>query len=449
MAETKLNILICGLTSDSSLLFIPLYKYLKSLEHQVTFFIPEYSGAVCLIDKEIPFIRLKEIDNDYNLNLDEANILDICLEFDLKQNEFSSSLIRNIKKKIILNEGTRLLKACNNYFNKTRIDIIIVWGGIRYYSSIPANIAKSNVIPCIYVEKGLYPFTLQVDVQGVNGFGKLKTEFSDTKGFEEFDPIDFYQSLLKEKWYFTQPVTSISKKIKLKYFFKEFSFDELLLKIYHKYFETGLLSRFVYRDRWEITNPSSDSETIEETGYIFIPFQVSDDSQLLVQNNWIKDNVTLVESVIRSLNELGINRKIIIKEHPREFRKINYHEILKNYNIHFSKAGTIDLISGCSLVVTINSTVGFEALVFCKPVIITGSALYESIPFIHRVYSQSELTANLKKILLSDSQLDNVEVNKYVSTVYNKFVKCNYVSPSENGIINLWLKISALHLVSN
>ena len=449
MAKDKLNILICGITSDSSLLFIPLYKYLDSLGHQVSFLVPEYSGAVCLIEQNIQYISKKKIDDKGNLNREENNLLQTCLKYDLTQNDFSSKLVKGVRKNQIVKKAHQIFHICKKYFIKYKPDLIIVWGGIRSYSSIPSAIAKVNGIPRVYIEKGLYPFTLQVDNQGVNGFGKLKEEFININDTNELISIDFLQSVLKEKWYFTQPVTSINTTIKLKYFFKEFSIIELLLKIYHKYFETGLLSMFVYKDKWEITNPSSDSETIEETGYIFIPFQVSDDSQLLIQNNWINDNITLVESVFRSLNELGINRKIIIKEHPREFRKINYQEILKNYNINFSMAGTIDLISGCSLVVTINSTVGFEALVFCKPVIITGSALYESIPFIDRVNSQSELTTNLKRILSSDKQLDNVEVNKYVSTVYSKLVKCNYVSPSENEIINLWLKISELHLVNN
>lgn len=168
------------------------------------------------------------------------------------------------------------------------------------------------------------------------------------------------------------------------------------------------------------------------------------DSQLLVQDNWIKDNITLVKSVIKSLYYLGIKSKIIIKEHPREFRKIDYREILKNKDVHFSNAGTVDLISGSKLVVTINSTVGFEALVFCKPVLITGSALYESLPYITKVNNQDDLTLNLKKYLSSDFKYDKIEIKNSVSSVYNNLVKCNYVSPSSSGINKLWQKIFEL-----
>ena len=116
------------------------------------------------------------------------------------------------------------------------------------------------------------------------------------------------------------------------------------------------------------------------------------------------------------------------------------------YDVQFSEAGTIDLINKSKVIVTINSTVGFEALVYCKPVIITGNAFYEAIPFISKANNESEVTSTLSKFLLSDIKFDVSEVIRYISTVYNKLVKCNYVSPSEIDIYNLWKKISELHL---
>jgi len=447
MDATKLNVLICGLTSDSSLLFIPLYKFLKSFKYKVEFFVPEYSGAVCLIEQNIPYIGLRGVSREVNLDNNDKILLSVCLKYDLKQNNLHSNPIKGIKKRQILRDGQNLFTACNKYLNRDEVDLIIVWGGIRSYSCIPSAIAKKNNIKCIFIEKGLFPFTLQVDSQGVNGFGKLKEEFASHNDLEEFNPIEFYQSLIKEKWFSSQPLDTIKIKTKLEYFFKQFAFDELFIKLYHKYFETILFRKFIYKKNWEVTDPVRASKNVEESGYIFIPFQVYDDSQLLVQDNWIRNNITLVKSVIKSLHNLGIKKKIIIKEHPREFRKINYQEILKDNDVYFSNAGTIDLIFGSKLVVTINSTVGFEALVFCKPVLITGSALYESLPYITKVNSQNELTLNLKKYLFSDIKYDKIEINKSVSSVYNKLVKCNYVSPSGIEINNLWQKISKLILV--
>lgn len=438
MAEVKLNILICGVTSDSSCLFIPLYNYIKACGHEVLFILPEYSGAVSLIERKIPFIRLKQIKNENILGHEDIKLLEKCMNYDLKQIALFPSIIKGIKTKQVLKDGFRLFNAYNKYLNYKKIDLMILWGGIRYYSSIPAAVAKKNNIKCIFIEKGLFPFTIQVDDKGVNASSKLKNEFSKGSNIGEINSINFYQSLLKEKWSFTQPLNDIKTKTKMNYLLREFAFNEFILKLYHKYFETKLQKKFTYKDNWDVTDPSSNSESIEESGYIFIPFQVSDDSQLVVQGNWIKDNISLVECVYKSLSELGLKTNIIIKEHPREYVNLNFKEKLDKYDVIYSNAGTIDLIIKSKLIVTINSTVGFEALVFNKPVIVTGNAFYESIPFILKSNNQNELTSNLKKVLTSDHKFEESEVNKYVSTVYNKLVKCNYVSPSKKEINNLW-----------
>jgi len=445
MAEVKLNILISGITSDSSSLFVSLYKYLKVCGHEVLFIIPEYSGAVSLIEQEIPFIRLKQIKNGNKLGTDESKILEKCLFYDLKQIAFFSSIIKGIKTKQILKDGSRLFNAYSKYLDNNKVDLIILWGGIRYYSSIPAAIAKLKNIKCIFIEKGLFPFTLQVDDTGVNASSQLKNEFGSISSGSLSHSLEFYQSQLKQQWYFSQPLNSISTLIKIKCLINDYGLLELFVKIFHKCFDTKLLKKFTYKDYWKVTDPISTSESINYSEYIFIPFQVSDDSQLLVQGNWIKDNISLVESVWRSLKELGFKIKIVVKEHPREYVNYSFEEKLSKYDVLFSNAGTAELILKSKLIVTINSTVGFEAVVFNKPVVITGNAFYESIPFVLKSNNQAELTSNLKKVLMSDRNFEEREVNKYVSTVYNKLVKCNYVSTGATEIDNLWQYIYNLH----
>ncbi|MFZ1517805.1 MAG: hypothetical protein WAU11_03475 [Ignavibacteriaceae bacterium] len=445
MAEVKLNILISGITSDSSSLFVSLYNYLKTYGHEVWFTIPEYSGAVSLIERKIPFIKLKQIKNGNNLGYDESKLLEKCLYYNLKQMTLFSSITKGIKTKQILKDGSRLFNAYSKYLDDNKVDLIILWGGIRYYSSIPAAIAKIKNIKCIFIEKGLFPFTLQVDDMGVNASSQLKNTFGSISSSLLSHSLDFYQSQLKQQWYFTQPLNNISSLIKIKCLINDYGLLELFVKIFHKYFDTKLLKKFNYKDNWKVTDPVSTSESIVHKDYIFIPFQVSDDSQLLVQGNWIKNNISLVESVWRSLIELGLKIKIVVKEHPREYITDSFTEKLSKYDVLYSNAGTAELIQKSKLIVTINSTVGFEALVFNKPVIITGNAFYESIPFILKSNNQAELTSNLKRVLMSNRNFEEREVNKYVSTVYNKLVKCNYVSPEKTEIDNLWQYIYNLH----
>lgn len=446
MAEVQLNILICGVTSDTSSLFIALYNYLKCSGHNVNFIIPEYSGAVCLINKNVPFISLEQVKPpcDSDSDLVDNVLLEKCINYDLKQTNFNSKFIRKIKYKRLLRNAKLIYQSYNSYLREKKFDLIITWGGIRYYSSIPASIAKRNGIKCVFIEKGLFPFTLQIDSNGVNAASNLRNEFGTLSNENEFYSLAVLQARLKEPWYFNQPLNEISSLLKIKYLIKHFGWSELFIKIYHKYFETKLLGKFVYKDNWKVNDPFSTSDVILNQDFVFIPFQVSDDSQLLVQGDWLDNNIDLVKSVYKGLKESGLETKIVVKEHPREYINYDFKKKLTKYNIYFSGAGTLDLINKSKLVVTINSTAGFEALVFNKPVVITGNALYESIPLVTKCNSQKELTSSLKTLLMSDKKNDENLVNKYVSAVFNKLIKCDYVNASGKEVEDLWTAISGI-----
>lgn len=60
-------------------------------------------------------------------------MLKTCLDYDLKQNNLNSNLIKAIKKRQILREGRYLFKACKRHINKDEIDLVIVWAGIRSF----------------------------------------------------------------------------------------------------------------------------------------------------------------------------------------------------------------------------------------------------------------------------------------------------------------------------
>lgn len=120
----------------------------------------------------------------------------------------------------------------------------------------------------------------------------------------------------------------------------------------------------------------------------FIPLQLYDDANLLVFSNYgsVKD---FVLDVVPKLVDAGYF--VIIKEHPgSKFRKDGNLEntIAKNaLNPWMSSIAWLDaeasakisnprLISYASLVVCVNSSVGFESLYYDKPVVIMGRATY-------------------------------------------------------------------------
>lgn len=108
---------------------------------------------------------------------------------------------------------------------------------------------------------------------------------------------------------------------------------------------------------------------IKETDFVFVPLQVENDSQIIKHSRQIKKMQQLIDYVCAF-----VKGKIIFKTHPKQnIDNLKCPERCKIY-----RTGTIhDFLPNCKYVITINSTVGVEALTYYKPVINLGDAFYE------------------------------------------------------------------------
>lgn len=110
--------------------------------------------------------------------------------------------------------------------------------------------------------------------------------------------------------------------------------------------------------------------SIKEKDFVFVPFQVENDSQIIKHSDKIKTMQQLVDYVCAFVKD-----KIIFKTHPKQdVGEIKIPERCKLY-----KTGTThDFLPDCKYMITINSTVGVEALTYYKPIINLGDAFYEN-----------------------------------------------------------------------
>jgi len=116
---------------------------------------------------------------------------------------------------------------------------------------------------------------------------------------------------------------------------------------------------------------------IKEKDFVFVPFQVESDSQIINFSPRIKKMQQLVDYICSFVTD-----KIIFKLHPKDDPgEIKYPDRCKIYN----RGTTHDFLPVCKYVVTINSTVGVEALIYNKPLITLGGAFYEGRALTHKV----------------------------------------------------------------
>ncbi len=119
--------------------------------------------------------------------------------------------------------------------------------------------------------------------------------------------------------------------------------------------------------------------------FFLVPLQISTDSQIVHASNW-KDNEAFIEATIRSFacNACATDL-LVFKHHPLERGHADYGAAIDAGTNRYGVTGRVlyihdghvpSLLKRSKGVVTINSTVGLQALYHGVPVCVTGAAFY-------------------------------------------------------------------------
>ncbi len=125
---------------------------------------------------------------------------------------------------------------------------------------------------------------------------------------------------------------------------------------------------------------------IKEKDFVFVPLQVEGDSQIVKYSPRFKKMQELVNYVGEYIKEPG--ERIIFKKHPKDDPgELTFPENAK----YVTSGSTHDYLINCDYVITINSTVGVEALTYNKPIITLGQAFYGGRGLTHEVTNDEEM----------------------------------------------------------
>ena len=167
--------------------------------------------------------------------------------------------------------------------------------------------------------------------------------------------------------------------------------------------------------------------------YIFCPFQVALDTQILIHSPWVKN----MEEFYRIIEDLVKNTPrelfFVIKEHPSDLKDYSYlHN--KNERIIFANGNsTQELIENSQAIITINSTVGIEGMIYGKKIITIGNAFYSG-------YGFAKKAANFQELLEIIQDLQNWHINQedilkfltYLQHIY--LIEGSWKSPGANHL---------------
>jgi capsular polysaccharide export protein len=251
-----------------------------------------------------------------------------------------------------LRSSVQLFRAYSAVIREQSPQAVCVWGG-KYRASLLALAARTQQVTVVYLEHGVLPFTTAVDLQGINADNSLPR-----------DP-EFYRALPAAPARNNEATLDVRKPTP------------------GKPGENAGLAALPER-------------------YLFAPFQVDSDTQILLQSPWIKDMRAFFRLLLRVFKQLDDPQlHLIFKEHPSsesEYPDL-HREAGKESRIHIvNNFLTQELIQRAECIVTINSSVGIESLLFDRPVIVTGRAFYNIPGLVMKADSETELLDALQQV---------------------------------------------------
>ena len=213
------------------------------------------------------------------------------------------------------------------YFKVCKPKLVALWNGHRLPEEAVNAAAKKFGIRVVYFENGLLPNTTTMDFSGVNAFSSVPRE-------------------------------------------QEFYLKRMGLVGARSFLSVPLVARAPHKKKKIVRSEKLDCR------YVFVPFQVGFDSQVLINSPRVQSMEALYSILESTLCDVSDTDLIfVVKEHPSDPRC--YEDLYnKNSKILFSSLPTEELIKGAEAIVTLNSSVGLEAIMLEKKVFVLGEACF-------------------------------------------------------------------------
>lgn len=178
-----------------------------------------------------------------------------------------------------------------------------------------------------------------------------------------------------------------------------------------------------YKKR-DVVSANSEKNLAEPENYIFVPLQVVEDSNIYLHSPWIK-NMRHLYDVLEQCIKDNPALHFVLKPHPACSEQ--YQDLIhkSNPNIVWETQKTSsELVAKSKAVLTINSTVGIEALMAHKKVLVLGDALYGFEPLVRLAKDQKCLQDILRKI--DDLKVDDLLIEQFLD-----YLKTDYAIPED------------------
>lgn len=312
-----------------------------------------------------------------------------------KQIAVSKKLGRRKSSEEIILEHMKFLSFYDYCLSKIKPDLVVVWNGITHsFQTSMVEVAQEKKIPIIFLERGLIPGTVFYDFEGVN--------FESSIGKN----INWQQSdhLLNDPSIYDYVKDIINKT------------------------GGGLVELEVNKN---INIPIDP--------YVFFPLQRDTDSNLLFNSPYIK-NMFYILSILNQWKSTNLDLEFLVRSHPEDPEK-HYTKLLDFDELIFQSDGDLlETIKRAHTVMTVNSTIGFTALILDKNIISLGNSVYSGKKLCIEPKSIDEIQELL--VLRKDDNIsdDRLALTNNRKDFINKIIANNHISFRYNALKNIQFK---------
>ena len=177
---------------------------------------------------------------------------------------------------------------------------------------------------------------------------------------------------------------------------------------------------------------------------IYCPLQVQDDTQIVRYGSWIKSIEHFIDLIYKASRYLPNDWQLVIREHPSS--SISFSKKLATLSddtfLIDNSTDSIEIIKRSKALVTINSSVGFHALLKHKPVIVCGDAFWGFSPITYLARNKDELSKIFSNINFLKPDVESI--SQYMKFILKEKFICNKYEENSYKI-----NLSGLRMIHN
>jgi capsular polysaccharide export protein len=335
--------------------------------------------------------------------------------------KFHVALDKTISTESLQLQVLAYIDILSDIYTKFLPDYIISIGDSRMCIEIGLALAKQKNIKIYYIEQGPFNTTF-FDEKGVNANLSIR---------EDYKGIDIKAETLPS----TNKLNNKTKKYNRSPFYR--GLDIVIKELFEKtsIYPPDLIKTDVnsYKSKRRLKKQDNISKANKQI-YLLI-LQIPLDVNMICHSPLFKSHLEIITSVY---NNLPSDVELIIREHPLYINKYeaSVYDFIAENNISIDNATNIDLaIDKAKVIIVNNSTVGIEAILRYKTVVILGNAFYDDDKIALKLKQRHELKTVLEKALNyspNKNYIDNFKVLLFYKVLLAGTVSDKHLTSSKS-----------------